>query len=109
MKDHRDIDERSLAFGRAIAERVLSSPELISQARATAQRWMTTCSPRAIAPLQEWLTALDQPIEQVVALLTSRDQRAIRLRQSNPFAGVLSNSERNAIIRQFESHDSTAA
>jgi hypothetical protein len=52
---------------------------------------------------------LDGPPEGVVAVLTGEDERATRLRQSNPFAGVLSQQERNAILLQFESHDPATA
>lgn len=107
--NHQRIDERSLAFGRVIAERVAAHPELIAQARKTAIRWLQTCSPRSRSTLGEWLAALDGPIEGVLHILTSPDERSTRLRQSNPFAGVLSNEERSAILRQFQSHDAPAA
>lgn len=101
MIDHRQIDERSLAFGRAIATKLADRPELIGRARATIDRWMRSASPRLRPALQEWLETLEGPIEGVVALMTSRDERSTRLRQSNPFAGVLTSAERNAIIRRF--------
>src|SRR3982751_3279954 len=98
MKTHRRIDARSRAFGGAIAAKLPGHPELIGRARETIRRWLTTCSPRSRETLQEWLDALDGPVEGVVALLTGDDERATRLRQSNPFAGVLSQQERNAIL-----------
>ena len=103
------IDERSLAFGRAIAERVAARPELIARARETVGRWLVTCSPGAQPALEEWLAALDGPPEGVIALLTNTDERAVRLRQSSPFAGVLTPLERTAIIRRFQSHDAAPA
>jgi len=109
MKDHRLIDDRSLEFGRAVAARLAAQPELIARARATVTRWLTTCSPHVRPALQEWLAALNGPTEGVMAVLTGRDERAVRLRQSNPFAGVLSQSERNAILRRFESYDAATA
>jgi hypothetical protein len=105
MPNHQVIDERSLAFGQAIATKLLEKPELVDRARTTLRRWMTTCSPRALPALLEWQIALDGPLDGVVALLTNRDDRSRRLRQSNPFAGVLSNEERNAILRRFHSTD----
>jgi hypothetical protein len=57
----------------------------------------------------EWMDALNGPSDAVLQLLTSRDERAMRLRQSNPFAGVLSPQERNAILRKFEKDDETTA
>jgi hypothetical protein len=108
MKRHGHIDERSLAFGRAIAGKLVQHPELVQRARATVTRWMTVSSPRTSSTLQEWLAALDGPLAPVVALLTSTDERATRLRQSNPFAGVLSQQERNAILRRFQKYDTAA-
>jgi len=96
------IDRRSLAFGRAIAARIAVDPAAVTRARMTLSRWMATCAPASRSTLLEWQAVLDGPVEQVVAMLTSPDERATRLRQSNPFAGVLSNQERNAILREFE-------
>jgi len=109
MSRHEMIDRRSLAFGRAIAARIAADPGAIVRARATLSRWMTTSSPGVRATLLEWQGVLDGPVDGVVALLTSPDERATRLRQSNPFTGVLSNQERNAILRQFASHEPPAA
>src|SRR4051794_16065007 len=110
MNGHHGIDERSLAFGRAVAARVAGRPELIARARATAVRWLATCSPRSRHALREWLAVLDGPPEGVVAVLTGGDERAVRLRQSNPFAGVLPADERAAILRQFrQPHDPAPA
>jgi hypothetical protein len=107
MSSHQVIDERSLAFGRAIAERLESRPEHIETARATLLRWMKTCSESVRPTLQEWLTALNGPMDGIIGLLTGTDERSIRLRQSNPFTRVLPQHERNAILRQFHAHETT--
>jgi hypothetical protein len=109
MIGHRQIDQRSLAFGRAIAERLVEQPELIARARGNVNRWLTTCSPGVRPTLCEWIAILDGPIAEVIALLTAEDDRATRLRQSNPFAGVLSRQQRDQILRQFHSHDTRTA
>ena len=105
MQDHRQIDERSLAFGHAIAVMLPGHPEHIARAQATLNRWLTTCSDDVRPALLEWQAILEGPMEGVIDLLTATDERAIRLRQSSPFAGILSNQERNAILRAFESHE----
>ena len=105
MRDHRNIDARSLAFGRAMADRLAEHPELLDQARQTLARWLTTCSPRSKSTLEEWQAILGGPVEGVIALLTGTDERATRLRQSNPFAGLLPQEQRNEILRQFEAYD----
>jgi hypothetical protein len=109
MKSHALVDARSLAFGRAIAARVALNPELIFRARETLLRWQETCSPSTQSSLREWLDVLDGPLQGVLEMLTAENERATRLRQSNPFAGVLSPQERNAILRQFQSYDARPA
>ena len=111
MADHRLIDERSLAFGRAIAARLAADPSLVERARANVVRWMRTATPGAKPDLAAWSAALDGPVEGVIRLLTDdADERATRLRQSNPFAGVLSRHERLAILKRFhERHDPATA
>jgi len=51
--------------------------------------------------LDEWIAILDGPLPGVIEVLTADDERATRLRQSNPFAGLLSNEERSRILRPF--------
>jgi hypothetical protein len=101
MIDHRDIDRRSLAFGRAIAEKLTQRPELAEHARSNLDRWMLTVSEGTKPALREWLDALNGPLEGVLDLLTAETEHATQLRQSNPFAGVLSQTERNEIMNQF--------
>jgi len=107
MKSHDLIDRRSLAFGQAIAARLVADPSILEHARANIKRWLETCSPGVRPALLEWIAALDSGTESVLALLTSTDERAIRLRQSNPFAGVLPQSERNEILLRFQALDAS--
>ena len=107
---HGKIDERSLAFGRAIAARLHEHPELVVRARETLARWMSTASARALPDLQEWDRVLAaNSVENAIPILTGTDERAIRLRQSNPFTGVLTRRERSEILKQFTSDDTAAA
>jgi len=107
--DHRTIDQRSLALGRAVAAKLAEHPELIGRARATVERWLTTCSPRSREALEAWRDVLKDPTPQrAIALLTGTDERSIQLRQSNPFAGALPNAERNAIFRSFARRSAAA-
>jgi hypothetical protein len=101
MSVHQLIDERSLAFDRLTAARIASDPALVHRARGTLQRWLQTASPRVRPVLEEWQAVLDGPLDALLAVLHSTDERATRLRQSSPFAGVLSAAERTAILRQF--------
>lgn len=110
MKDHRLIDERSLAMHRLIAAKLRANPALAEQARANIARWLETCPRSARAALLEWQRLLlAAPGEELLAVLEGADERAARLRQSSPFAGALSAEERNAILLQFHRRESRAA
>ena len=109
MKNHASIDKRSLALGQAVAVRLCADPSLIERGRATIARWLTSCSPQVRPALLEWDAVLQLPIPQVLELLTGNNERAIRLRQSNPFAGVLSPHERSAILKEHAVYDAAPA
>ena len=109
MKNHRLIDERSLAFDRLIAAKLRREPLLVDKARGNLARWLQTCSGGARPALLEWQGLLDSPLDELIAFLESDDERATRLRQSSPFCGILTAQERLAIIRQFQGRESHAA
>jgi len=108
VKDHRLIDERSRVFGEAIATRLADHPSWIPRAQRTVERWLVTVDPRVRPALLEWQEQLRGPVEGVIHLRTGRDERSMRLRQSNPFAGVLPIPERNEILRRFARHESVS-
>ena len=105
MRDHRTIDERSLALCQAIVGRLQEDPELVTVAKANITRWKKTCSPSSASTLEEWERILNSPIAHVFEVLTVRTETATRLRQSNPFAGVLKEEERMRIFKQFITHE----
>jgi hypothetical protein len=105
MKDHRLIDQRSLALGRAIAARLPGHPELVERAKASLARWQKAFSPRRLPTPQEWEGILAGPLDGIIVILTSGDERAIRLCQSSPFTGVLSEQERMVIFQEFADYD----
>ena len=105
MKDHRLIDERSLAFSRLIADKLRADPTLVQLARGNPERWLRDCSNRTRPALVEWCALLDGPIYELLNFLTSQEERAVRLRQSSPFAGILTPEERAVILREFQIRD----
>ena len=109
MKDHRLIDERSLAFERLIAAKLRSDPTLLEKARGNLGRWLETCSAGARPDLLEWQRLLSGPFNDLLALMEATDERATRLRQSSPFCGILTPEERLGIIREFQARESATA
>ena len=109
MKDHQLIDQRSLALARAIAEKIAAQPALIARAESNLHRWLQTCSPAARPVLLEWQSLLKGSLEDLLEVLRDPGEHGTRLRQSNPFAGVLSAEERMAIFEEFERREPHAA
>lgn len=109
MRDHRMIDERSLAFDRLIAAKLRENPTLIDKARSNLTRWMETADTSAQPVLQQWQALVDGPMDLVLETLEGTDERAVQLRQSSPFCGILSTEERTRIIQEFQDRESRAA
>ncbi|CAB4925228.1 unannotated protein [freshwater metagenome] len=91
---------RSMLLAHAIAGRVAVDPEgSRTVARENLQR-MLAAAPRGGARvwLQEWERLLDGSLIGLLSALTSPTPRSRELRQNNPFAGVLSEEERTAVL-----------
>jgi hypothetical protein len=102
MNYHRRLDRRSLELHRLVAEK----PSLLAKVRERLVR--SICSKRhadsVINALSEWLHILeDRSFSEVLELLEDPGEEATRLRQSSPFAGLLSPAERKAVLDRFKS------
>lgn len=89
---HARREEESLEMHRRVAARLRSDPErVLGKARANIRRWLAGREGTAAETVyREWLDVLDaNGVEQLAEFLVSRSEKAVRLRQSNPFAGVL--------------------
>jgi hypothetical protein len=98
---HRVAEARSLAMHTVIAQRLIKNPTLIEHARRNLRRWAAKhpeAKPRWMA---EWRAILRRPVAEVAGLLAEPSERAARLRQSTPFAGLLDDSERRRIYDAF--------
>jgi len=101
VRSHQWIDQRSLALHEAVAAKLEAHPQLLDVARQNLERWLQQNPATA---LREWRRILDStPLPEVVALLRSSTEEAARLRQSSPFAGLLTTEERRTIMGACES------
>ncbi len=97
---HQDLDRRALAIARAIADRLSEDPSLVGAARNFVVRRMEKASPSERVELDEWLGILERlSVRQLRNFLTHQGERATRLRQSLPFFQILSNDERESILK----------
>jgi len=88
---------------RLIAVKVRAAPHLVEIAKANLARWRAQNGGELAPAHREWqlalrfLTALE-----LADFIESETPKAARLRQSSPFAGILTESERVAILRSHE-------
>ena len=101
FSSHRVLDARSLALHCLIAQKIMADPSLIKIARRNLAAWRRKASGAEPHYLAEWQRILSRPWPQVAGLITEQSENATRLRQSSPFAGVLSTVERRRIYDAF--------
>jgi excisionase family DNA binding protein len=96
-------DRRSMWISQAVAGKLVQDPQPVLNlarqnlahlrgvhTRGQGARW-----------LAEWDTILDGPVEGVLEQLTSPAPHARELRQNSPFAGVLTDVEREQVLTAF--------
>jgi hypothetical protein len=101
FSNHRLLDARSLALHCLIARRVSAEPALLEVARDNLRRWQAQRPGALPRYLGEWEKILAQPWPDIAGFISSFSARAVRLRQSSPFAGVLRTEERNRVYAAF--------
>jgi len=98
---HRIIEARSLAMHCLAAQKIMRDPALLDEVRGTLDSWRARYGKDTPHALDEWAAILRRPWPQIAALITDPGERATRLRQSTPFAGVLGARERERIYAAF--------
>lgn len=98
---HRLLEARSLAMHAVIARKIERDPKLLLIARGNIERWHARRGEQSPAWLSEWQEILNRPWEYIAALITEPSENGARLRQSSPFAGILTHQERRRIYEAF--------
>jgi excisionase family DNA binding protein len=96
---HRAADLSGLLYHRLVAQRL--DDALVDDARERLRRWRKE---DRIHPLwaDEWEEVLAQSLPKIAKGITSDSQRGRELRQTSPFAGVLTEQERRRVNRTAE-------
>jgi len=98
---HRIIEARSLAMHCLIAQKIGRDPRLLEVARRNLAAWSARYGGNSPHALEEWRAILTRPWPEIAALITDAGEAATRLRQSSPFAGVLTQAERRRVYEAF--------
>jgi hypothetical protein len=100
---HRLAEARSLAMHAAMAQKIEREPTLLDIPRENMERWRARWSDKPPPWWREWRALLQRPWPEIAALITEPSENAARLRQSTPFAGILTDAERARIYEAFGS------
>jgi hypothetical protein len=96
MRTHQELDQRSLALHRLVADKIRRDPALLDQARRTLSRWRETVCERSQPYLDQWEQVLNTGLEASLALAVEDSERA------SPFSGLLTNQERFAFLKAWK-------
>jgi hypothetical protein len=99
--DHRILDARSLAMHCRIVQKISRDPRLFKKAEANLSRWSAKIDGPTPRYMKEWQEILEKPWLTIAEMMTSMSEDATRLRSSSPFAGILSEIEREQIYAAF--------
>jgi hypothetical protein len=98
---HRLLEARSLAMHALIAAKIANDPALVIKPRQNLERWSARWGSDLPRWAVEWQRILDWPWSEIAALISEPSENAARLRQSSPFAGVLTAAERKRVYEAF--------
>jgi len=102
-RGHRTAELQALAYHRLIAERL--NEHLVDEAKRRLERWTRD---ERIDPrwAEEWERILDLPVPRMAEAISADSKRARELRQSSPFAGLLTPQERRRLTKAVEERSS---
>jgi len=98
---HQLLEARSLAMHAVIARKIERDPTLLAIAHRNVERWRIRWQDAPPPWLVEWQEVLKRPWQHIAALITEPSENGARVRQSSPFAGILTNEERWRIYEAF--------
>lgn len=99
--NHRLLEARSLALHCLAAASIERRPRLLEIAHRNLANWRQARGGTLPPALQEWEPILSRPWPQIAAIITAPTEEGARLRQSSPFAGVLTPAQRRRVYEAF--------
>lgn len=98
-RGHRTAELHALAYHRLVAERL--DEHVVDMARRRLHRWRRD---GRVHPRwgEEWVRILAMPTSRIGRTISADTPRAAELRQTSPFAGVLTEQERRQLVRAVE-------
>jgi excisionase family DNA binding protein len=106
MPARRPEQARSLWLHRAVAGRLVRDPERVLRRASRNLDRLERAHPSGMSArrLARWRRLIEQGPEAVLRILVAESTEADELRQNSPFAGVLPDAERLAILKAHRRH-----
>jgi hypothetical protein len=101
MKTHQDIEARSLALHRLVADKIRRDPALFERVCATLARWRGEVASMSQPYVAAWQNAAEQGMAACLSLAVEDSPRGAEMRQSSPFVGILTPQERSAFFKEW--------
>ena len=103
LNRHQILDRRSLVLANLVADKLETNPELLNLGLSNLDRWIQQSEGHIAPAHREWKHILShQSLSEVLDLLRDHTEEACRLRQSNPFAGLLTPRERWHVLNEYD-------
>lgn len=98
-RDHRIAELQSLAYHRLVAERL--DEQVVERAKRRLRNWINA---GRVHPdwAARWTRLLEKPLDRIATEISADTTRARELRQTSPFAGVLTEQDRQRLRRAVE-------
>ncbi|MBO2925387.1 hypothetical protein J5H75_27340 [Pseudomonas asiatica] len=96
MNIHELHEQYSLEAHRLVAKKLFADPGLLDVAKANLAKIASELSDSSIA-VQEWNIILKCKVESICEFITQDNDHLRELRQSSPFSGIISETEREAL------------
>jgi len=98
-RGHRTAELQSLAYHRLVAERL--DEDLVERAQNRVRRWRSHGRVHR-RWIDEWERVLAMPLPRIAKIISADTMHSRALRQTSPFAGVLSEHERRLLAKAVE-------
>lgn len=97
-----------LALGRLVVERLRRDPAALALAADTLARWRVIVSAHSQPYLVEWEGLFAQGVDRVIEVLEEKTDHAADLRKCGPFAALVDQQDRLAVLRPTRRHSQRA-
>ncbi len=113
MRTHQEIDELNYELDRAVSAKLRRNPKLFGTVIVNLKRWRARLQAEgedgSRSYLLVWEAIVEKGLNACLEIAEDKSERAAELRQASPFAGILTEAERQKILDRYrDRHEARA-